>query len=91
MLYRPPMVPHERFVADPPELPVPAPGHSSPGTVTRADLLDITDQGIHLKAATTTGETLTASITASAPGVIRVRLSAQPDAAPRATRALRHR
>ncbi len=88
MLYRPPMVPHERFVADPPALPVPRPGDAGPAAVTRADLVEVTDRGIELKAATATGEPLTASITASAAGVLRVRLGARPDATTRAARAI---
>ncbi|WP_230415597.1 hypothetical protein [Micromonospora tarapacensis] len=38
MPYRPPLVPYETFVADPPDLPVRAPGEGGPAVVSRAEV-----------------------------------------------------
>jgi len=88
MPYRPPLVPHETFVADPPELPVRAPGESGLGALTRADLVASDGQGVTLKALTSAGETLSVGIGAAGEGIIRVRLSEEPDARSRSARAL---
>ncbi|MDG4788638.1 glycoside hydrolase family 31 protein [Micromonospora sp. WMMD1102] len=89
MPYRPPLVPHETFVADPPELPVRAPGEHGLSALARAEVLGTDGQGVTLKAATTDGGSLAVRITAAAEGVIRVRLSEDPLAKGRASRALR--
>jgi alpha-D-xyloside xylohydrolase len=88
MPYRPPLVPHETFVADPPELPVRAPGETGLGALTRADLVASDGQGVTLKALTSAGETLSVGIGAAGEGIIRVRLSEDPDARSRSARAL---
>ncbi|MFC6020263.1 TIM-barrel domain-containing protein [Plantactinospora solaniradicis] len=88
MPYRPPLVPHETFVADPPELPVRAPGEHGLSALTRAEVLSADGQGVTLKAGTSDGGSLAVRITAAAEGVIRVRLSEDPMARGRTTRAL---
>ncbi|TDQ50774.1 TIM-barrel domain-containing protein [Actinorugispora endophytica] len=88
MLYRPPMAPRELFVADPPPLPVPGYGAPGPSSVVRAEPVEVTDRGVELKAVTTSEETLTVRVTASAHGVVRVRLGSGPDAETRAAKAV---
>ncbi|MFV2011574.1 MULTISPECIES: TIM-barrel domain-containing protein [unclassified Micromonospora] len=88
MPYRPPLVPHETFVADPPDLPVRAPGEEGLSALVRAELLGTDAAGITCKGSTADGETLTVAVSAAGEGVIRVRLSATPDARSRSARAL---
>lgn len=88
MPYRPPLVPHETFVADPPELPVRSPGEHGLSAVTGAELLGADDTGATLKVVTSAGETLAVHVGAAGEGVIRVRLSEDPDARTRSAAAL---
>ncbi|ROT31120.1 TIM-barrel domain-containing protein [Micromonospora sp. HM5-17] len=88
MPYRPPLVPHETFVADPPDLPVRAPGEEGLSALTRAEVLGTDTAGVSLKAGTSDGGSLTVRISAAGEGVIRVRLSEDPLARGRAARAL---
>lgn len=88
MPYRPPLVPHETFVADPPELPVRRPGEQGLSALTRAELLATDGHGVALKAQTSVGETLLAQVTVAGEGVIRIRLSQDPDARSRSATAL---
>ena len=80
MPYRPPLVPHETFVADPVDLPVRPPGQSGLSALVRAEVLGSDSAGITVKALTSDGKTLVAEVYAAAEGVIRVRLSGEPDA-----------
>ena len=88
MPYRPPLVPHETFVADPPELPVRAPGESGLSAVTRAEVVSAEPGGVVLKGATGDGGTLLIQLSGAGEGVIRVRLSDDPQARSRSARAL---
>jgi alpha-D-xyloside xylohydrolase len=88
MPYRPPLVPYETFVADPPELPVRRPGEQGLSALTRAELLATDGHGVSLKAQTSVGETLLAQVAVAGEGVIRVRLSQDPDARSRSAVAL---
>lgn len=88
MPYRPPLVPFETFVADPPDLPVRAPGEEGLSALTRAEVLSTDGQGVTLKAGTSDGGSLAVRIAAAAEGVIRVRLSEDPLARSRSARAL---
>jgi alpha-D-xyloside xylohydrolase len=86
MPYRPPLVPHETFVADPPDLPVRAPGEQGLSALVRAELLTTDASGAAFKAETTDGESLSVAIAAAGEGVIRVRLSEDPQARSRSAR-----
>jgi len=88
MPYHPPLVPHEIFVADPPELPVRAPGERGLSALARADVVAVEPHGVACKAQTTAGETLAVQISAAGEGIIRVRLSEDTDARSRSARAL---
>lgn len=88
MPYRPPLVPFETFVADPPELPVRRPGEQGLSALTRAELLAADQSGASLKAVTSVGETLLVQVAAAGEGIIRVRLSQEPDARSRSAAAL---
>ncbi|MFC0528913.1 TIM-barrel domain-containing protein [Phytohabitans kaempferiae] len=88
MPYRPPLVPYEKFVADPPDLPVRAPGEQGLSAVTRAELVTTDASGVSVKATTSDGGTLAIQIGAAGDGILRVRLSEAPDARGRAARAL---
>jgi alpha-D-xyloside xylohydrolase len=88
MPYRPPLLPHETFVADPPELPVRRPGEHGLSALTRAEPLATDRHGTSLKAVTSVGETLLVQVTSAGEGVIRVRLSQDPDARSRSAAAL---
>lgn len=88
MPYRPPLVPHETFVADPIELPVRRPGDAGPSALARAEVLSTEAWGVTLKAVTTDGETLAGEVSAAGEGILRVRLSADPEARSRSARAL---
>lgn len=88
MPYRPPLVPHETFVADPPELPVRAPGEQGLSALTRAEVLATDAQGVTLKGTTSDGGSLAVRVAAAGEGVIRVRLSEDPVARGRSAQAL---
>src|SRR5687768_4019480 len=88
MSYRPPLVPYETFVADPPELPVRGPGDEGPSRLTAAELLSTDATGAVFKASTSDGGSLAVRISAAGEGVIRVRLSEDPEARSRSARAL---
>jgi alpha-D-xyloside xylohydrolase len=86
MPYRPPLVPHETFVADPIELPVRSPGEQGLSALARAEVLSIDSATIALKGATADGMTLVVEVSAAGEGVVRVRLSQDPDARSRSAR-----
>ena len=89
MPYRPPLVPFEVFVADPPDLPVRGPGE--PGglsALVRAEVLASDPAGVTFKGTTSDGGSLAVQLSAAGEGVIRVRLSEEPDARSRSARAL---
>ncbi|MGI5269148.1 TIM-barrel domain-containing protein [Nonomuraea sp. CA-218870] len=88
MPYRPPLVAHEYFVADPPELPVRARGEGGLSALTAAELVAADGAAVMLKAVTTAEETLVVQVGAAGEGVIRVRLSADADTRPRSELAL---
>ncbi|HEX6682911.1 MAG TPA: TIM-barrel domain-containing protein [Candidatus Limnocylindrales bacterium] len=88
MPFRPPLVVHEYFVADPPELPRRAHGDPGPSSVTRAELISTDDNGVTLKAMTEAGMALHVQICAAGEGIIRVRLSSDPTAQTRSARML---
>jgi alpha-D-xyloside xylohydrolase len=87
MPYRPPLVPHEIFVADPVDLPVRRPGEAGLSALARAEVLTMDTAAVALKGTTTDGVTLVADIGAAGEGVVRVRLSQDPDARSRSARA----
>src|ERR687898_855668 len=60
MPYRPPLVTHETFVADPIELPVRKAGDPGPSGLARAEVLSAESWGVTLKAVTADGQTLAA-------------------------------
>jgi alpha-D-xyloside xylohydrolase len=88
MPYRPPLVPFETFVADPPELPVRGPGEQGLSRLTRAEVLTTDATGATFKGTTSDGGSLAVQISAAGEGVLRVRLSEDPDARSRSARAL---
>ncbi|MEV2267139.1 TIM-barrel domain-containing protein [Nonomuraea africana] len=88
MPYRPPLVPHEYFVADPPELPVRARGEEGLSAVTRAEVVAADGAGVTLKAFTSAEETLVVQVGAAGEGVIRVRLAQDADARSRSSPAI---
>ncbi len=88
MPFRPPLVTHEYFVADPPELPRRSPGEAGPEVMSRAEMTSAEPNGISLKALTTSGAVLYAQVTAAGEGIIRVRLSDDPGARSRSARLL---
>jgi alpha-D-xyloside xylohydrolase len=88
MPYRPPLVAHENFVADPPDLPIRRPGESGLSTLVRADVVATDPQGVTLKAATSGGETLAVQVGVAGEGIIRVRLSQDTDARTRSAKAI---
>jgi alpha-D-xyloside xylohydrolase len=87
MPYRPPLVAHEVFVADPPELPVRGPGEQGLSAVIRAEVVSTDAGGVVLKGATPDGSTLVVQISGADDGVLRVRLSDDPQARSRSARA----
>jgi alpha-D-xyloside xylohydrolase len=87
MPYRPPLVPYETFVADPPDLPVRGPGEQGLSALARAELLATDAAGAAFKAETTDGESLSVAVGAAGEGVIRVRLSEDAQARSRSARA----
>ncbi len=88
MPYRPPLVAHEVFVADPPELPVRAPGEQGLSAVTRAEVVSADAAGVVLKGETPDGSTLLVQVSAAGEGVLRVRLSDDARARSRSARAI---
>ncbi len=88
MPYRPPLVPYETFVADPPELPVRRPGEQGLSALTSAELLATEEHAVNLKGQTALGETLLVQVMVAGEGVIRVRLSQDPETRSRSARAL---
>ena len=88
MPYRPPLVAHEYFVADPPELPVRERGEGGLSALASAELLAADGAGVLLKAVTTAQETLVVQVGAAGEGVIRVRLSEDATARPRSEQAI---
>jgi alpha-D-xyloside xylohydrolase len=86
MPFRPPLVPHETFVADPPELHVRQPGEQGLAALTAAEVTSLDTGSVTVKAITTDGETLTVELSAAGEGVIRVKLSQDPDAQSRSAR-----
>ena len=88
MPFRPPLVTHEYFVADPPELPRRSRGEAGPEVMSRAEVTSIDPHGISLKALTGSGAVLYAQVTAAGEGIIRVRVSDDPGARSRSARQL---
>ncbi|MBX6354672.1 MAG: alpha-xylosidase [Micromonosporaceae bacterium] len=88
MPYRPPLVAHENFVADPPDLPTRRPGEGGLSTLVRADVVATDAQGVTLKGATSGGETLAVQVSVAGEGIIRVRLSQDTDARTRSAKAI---
>ncbi|WP_433437648.1 TIM-barrel domain-containing protein [Nonomuraea sp. CA-141351] len=88
MPYRPPLVTHEYFVADPPELPVRARGEGGLSAVTAAELVAADGAEVMVKAVTTAEETLVVQVGVAGEGVIRVRLSEDATARPRSEGAI---
>src|SRR5215203_4827026 len=88
MPYRPPLVPFETFVADPPDLPVRGPGEPGPSVLTRAEVLGTDSGGATFKGTTSDGSSLIVQVGAAGEGVLRVRLSAEPDARSRSAAAI---
>src|SRR5690349_6236663 len=86
MPYRPPLVPHETFVADPVDLPVRPPGQQGLSAVARAEVLSVDTVAASFKATTVDGQTLIAEVEVAGEGVVRVRLSQEPDARSRSAR-----
>lgn len=80
MPYRPPLVPHETFVADPPDLPVRPPGQDGLSALTRAEVVAVDADGVTLKGVASDGQALVVQISAGGSGIIRVRLSQDPRA-----------
>ncbi|GAA5060442.1 alpha-D-xyloside xylohydrolase [Thermocatellispora tengchongensis] len=87
MPFRPPLVAHEYFVADPPELPVRAPGEGGLSALVRAELVSADAYGVTLKGQTGADETLVVQVGTAGEGVIRVRLGQDADARTRSARA----
>ncbi|MBG0820839.1 alpha-xylosidase [Planomonospora sp. ID91781] len=88
MPYRPPLIAHEYFVADPPELPVRSHGEGGLSALTAAELVAADAAGVVLKATTSAEETLVACVGVAGEGVIRVRLGEDADARTRSARAI---
>ena len=70
MPYRPPLVPHEVFVADPVDLPVRRPGDPGPSGVTRAEVVGWDARGLSLKGTTNDGQVLTVELSGQRPSEI---------------------
>ncbi|MFC4057930.1 TIM-barrel domain-containing protein [Planomonospora corallina] len=88
MPYRPPLIAHEYFVADPPELPVRSRGEDGLSALASAELVAVDEAGVILKATTSAEETLVACVGVAGEGVIRVRLGEDADARTRSARAI---
>ncbi|MFG1965857.1 TIM-barrel domain-containing protein [Nonomuraea sp. NPDC049028] len=87
MPYRPPLVAHEYFVADPPELPVRTRGEQGLSALTAAEPVAVDDSGVTLKGITSAEESLVVQVRVAGEGVIRVRLGQDVDARARSARA----
>ncbi|MEU8092049.1 TIM-barrel domain-containing protein [Micromonospora chalcea] len=88
MPYRPPLVPYETFVADPPDLPVRAPGEEGADDVLRAEVAATDAHGVTLTATCASGRTLVTRVEAAGDGIIRVRLADDPSVRSRSAPAL---
>ncbi|HEX4818307.1 MAG TPA: TIM-barrel domain-containing protein [Nonomuraea sp.] len=88
MPYRPPLVAHEYFVADPPELPVRSRDEGGLSALVAAELVAADGAEVMLKAVTTAEETLVVQVGVAGEGVIRVRLSEDAAARPRSEGAI---
>ncbi|WP_329090288.1 TIM-barrel domain-containing protein [Streptosporangium sp. NBC_01469] len=88
MPYRPPLVAHEYFVADPPELPVRAHGEEGLSALISAEPVASNAAGVILKAVTSAEETLLVQVGVAGEGVIRVRLGQDADARTRSAAAI---
>ncbi|MGC5013665.1 TIM-barrel domain-containing protein [Streptosporangium sp. DT93] len=88
MPYRPPLVAHEYFVADPPELPVRSHGEEGLSALISAEPVASDEAGVILKAVTTAEETLLVQVGVAGEGVIRVRLGQDADARTRSAPAI---
>lgn len=88
MPYRPPLVPHETFVADPVDLPVRPPGQQGLSALARVEVLNVEASSVALKGTTSDGVTLLAEVAAAGSGIVRVRLSQDPDACSRSARVM---
>src|SRR5687768_17301786 len=86
MPYRPPLVAREFFLADPPELPLRAPGEQGLSAVKSAEIIESETASVTLKAKTSADEELYIGLAVAGEGVIRTRLSADPEARPAAER-----
>jgi alpha-D-xyloside xylohydrolase len=89
MPYRPPLVPHEVFVADPVDLPVRRPGDPGPSGLSRAEVVGWDARGVSLKGTTNDGQVLTVELSVAGEGVVRVRLSEDADARTRSAAVIR--
>ncbi|MEU4536062.1 TIM-barrel domain-containing protein [Streptosporangium sp. NPDC023825] len=88
MPYRPPLVAHEYFVADPPELPVRSHGEDGLSALISAEPVASDGAGVILKAVTSAEETLLVQVGVAGEGVIRVRLGQDADARTRSAAAI---
>ncbi|GAA0844516.1 TIM-barrel domain-containing protein [Streptosporangium amethystogenes subsp. fukuiense] len=88
MPYRPPLVAHEYFVADPPELPVRSHGEEGLSALISAEPVASDAAGVILKAVTSAEETLLVQVSVAGEGVIRVRLGQDADARTRSAAAI---
>ncbi|MFC4532001.1 TIM-barrel domain-containing protein [Sphaerisporangium dianthi] len=88
MPYRPPLVAHEYFSADPPELPVRAQGEQGLSALVRAEVMASDGEGVTFKVSTSAEEVLVVQVTAAGEGVIRVRLGEDVAARTRSARAV---
>jgi alpha-D-xyloside xylohydrolase len=88
MPYRPPLIAHEYFVADPPELPVRSHGETGLSALTAAEPVASDAAGVILKAVTSAEETLLVQVGVAGEGVIRVRLGQDVDARTRSAAAI---
>jgi alpha-D-xyloside xylohydrolase len=88
MVYRPPLLPYEAYVAEPPPLPVRAAGEGGLGAVVRAEVLTVDAGSVTLRAVTGDGQVLAARISGAGDGVIRVRLSQDPQTRSRSAAAI---
>ncbi|AWS40750.1 TIM-barrel domain-containing protein [Streptosporangium sp. 'caverna'] len=88
MPYRPPLIAHEYFVADPPALPVRSHGETGLSALTAAEPVASDATGVILKAVTSAEETLLVQVGVAGEGVIRVRLGQDVDARTRSAAAI---
>lgn len=88
MAFQEPLTPFVVHVADPPQLPIRKPADPPASRVVRAEVREKHDAGISLLALTSDDRPLHLDVTAAAPGVVRVRLSKEPDGVTRSTPAI---